>query len=81
MGEKYNDMKKLLIKLGFREFAPTNAVGTIAYQRSYKTYTLYIAHSKEVGWLACISYGKTEISIPGTVDKDWINDFHLLNND
>ena len=73
-------MEHLLGNLGYRKFTSSNEPTAISYMRSYKTYTLYIVKSKKGDtWFGCITFGKTEISIPNTITPEWLNEFHETN--
>jgi hypothetical protein len=73
-------MEKLLTKLGYRKFTASNEPNAIAYQRSYKTYTVFmVSHPSIKSWFCSITFGKTEIYIPKNVTTKWIKDFHESN--
>lgn len=64
--------------LGFIDSSDGDVVG---YYKTYKGFRLFVATKKgNTKWVASVTVGRIEISIPLTVDAMWVFGFNEENN-
>ena len=70
-------MEETLKQLGFINCSDADNTG---YYKTYKGYRLFVAKNNlDRNWVASITVGKIEISIPLVVDKFWVFGFNEEN--
>jgi len=71
-------METLLSQLNFNRTTETDIVG---YSKAFPgKFVLFVARNTDSNkWIASITVGTIEISIPGTVDGEWVSYFVIEN--